>query len=266
MYDRYNRKIDYLRISVTDKCNLRCYYCMPEEGIRLLNHRDILSYEEIAGFARYAVSQGIRKIRLTGGEPLVRRQITTLVRMLASIKDLEDLAMTTNGMLLEDYADALSKAGLQRVNVSLDSLKPEKYRNITRGGQVDKVRRGIVAAERAGLTPIKINAVMHRYFDDHDRKELLEFGKQNGFQVRFIREMNLVRGTFSVVEGGTGGDCAHCNRLRLTPDGQMKPCLFSNQAFDVRALGPAEGLRRALANKPLSGSVNTACSFNRMGG
>jgi len=266
MYDRYNRKINYLRVSVTDKCNLRCYYCMPEEGVKLLRHSDILSYEEITGVVRYAVQQGINKVRLTGGEPLIRREVTRLVAMLASIAGISDLSMSTNALLLPEYAEELVKAGLHRVNVSLDTLDHEKYRKITRGGDLNRALEGIEAARKAGLKPIKLNAVMHRYFDEKDRTALSEFAENRGFSLRFIREMDLEKGTFSVVEGGSGGDCRRCNRLRLTPNGKLKPCLFSDLAYDVRELGMEEACRLALESKPRSGSVNTSCTFYRMGG
>ncbi|MBS3806672.1 MAG: radical SAM protein [Bacteroidales bacterium] len=266
MYDRYNRKINYLRVSVTDKCNLRCYYCMPEEGVKLLHYKDILSYEEIAGVVRYGVEQGIDKVRLTGGEPLVKREITRLVAMLASIPGVKDLSMTTNALLLPDYAEDLVKAGLQRVNVSLDTLDPEKYSQITRGGNLNRALEGIEAARKAGLNPIKLNAVMHQYFDEEDRGALQNFAASYGYPLRFIREMDLEKGTFSKVEGGSGGDCRRCNRLRLTPNGKLKPCLFSDLAYDVRELGIEEAYRLALETKPRSGSSNTSCTFYRMGG
>ena len=266
MYDRYNRKINYLRVSVTDKCNLRCYYCMPEEGVKLLHHNDILSYEEITRVVRYGVQQGIDKVRLTGGEPLIRREITRLVDMLASITGIRDLSMSTNALLLDEYAEELVNAGLQRVNVSLDTLDPEKYRKITRGGDLNRALEGIEAARKAGLQPIKLNAVMHRYFDEEDRTALQKFAQSHGYALRLIREMDLKKGTFSKVEGGSGGDCRRCNRLRLTPNGKLKPCLFSNLAYDVRALGIEEAYRLALENKPRSGSVNNSCTFYRMGG
>ena len=153
MYDRYNRKINYLRVSVTDKCNLRCYYCMPEEGVKLLRHSDILSYEEITGVVRYGVQQGISKVRLTGGEPLVRRDITRLVAMLASISGIKDLSMSTNAQLLPEYAEDLMKAGLQRVNVSLDTLDPEKYSNITRGVSWIRPSKGLKQPDKPGFNP-----------------------------------------------------------------------------------------------------------------
>ncbi|MEF8811511.1 MAG: radical SAM protein, partial [Bacteroidales bacterium] len=150
MYDRYNRKINYLRVSVTDKCNLRCYYCMPPGGVELLRYEDILSYEEITDTVRYAVGQGIDKVRLTGGEPLIRRDIIKLVKMLSDIKGIKDLSMTTSGIFLKDYARDLAKSGLDRVNVSLDTLDPEKYSRITRGGDLLKAIEGVESAQREG--------------------------------------------------------------------------------------------------------------------
>jgi len=266
MYDRYDRKISYLRVSVTDKCNLRCYYCMPEEGVPLLPYQDILSYEEIAEVVRYGAGHGIDKVRITGGEPLVRRDITHLVEMLSKIEGVRDLSMTTNGMMLGRYAGALVKAGLHRVNVSLDTLDPAKYEKITRGGQLNQALAGLEAARKAGLTPIKINTVIHQYFDEEDRRALKVFCRNKGYELRFIREMDLEKGTFSKVEGGSGGDCPRCNRLRLTPHGRLKPCLFSNLGYDIRKLGIARAWEMALQNKPLSGSTNNTCSFYRIGG
>ena len=266
MYDRFNRKINYLRVSVTDKCNLRCYYCMPAEGLELLRHEDILSYEEITDVVRYAVSQGIDKVRLTGGEPLIRRDVVKLVQMLSGIKGIRDLSMSTNGTYMKDLAADLANSGLNRVNVSLDTLDPVKYREITRGGDLLKVIEGLEAAQKQGLLPIKINTVIHRDFTDEDRDHLKDFCSRNGFELRFIREMDLDEGTFSVVEGGSGGDCKNCNRLRLTSDGKLKPCLFSNIGYDVRELGTKNAFEQALANKPRSGSTNTSCTFYRMGG
>jgi cyclic pyranopterin phosphate synthase len=266
MYDRFNRKVNYLRVSVTDKCNLRCYYCMPQEGVALLRHGDILSYEEIAAVVRYGAGKGIDKVRITGGEPLVKRGITTLVKMLADIEGIDDLSMSTNAVLLPPLADELARSGLRRVNVSLDTLDPEKYRLITRGGDLTKVLEGLKAAGEAGLQPIKINAVRSRYFDQEDHSALTAFCRENGYQLRFIQEMDLGKGQFSRVEGGSGGDCPRCNRLRLTPEGKLNPCLFSNLGYDVRELGIEEAYRRALDNKPLSGSTNNSCAFYRMGG
>src|ERR1035437_1713558 len=174
MLDRFNRHINYLRISVTDRGNLRCTYCMPEEGIRLLDHSDILTYEEITAFTRLAVSNGITKVRLTGGEPLVRKNIVELVSMLSQIDGLEDLSMTTNGILLSTFASDLKKAGLNRINISLDTMNPDQYSQITKNGELAKVLEGIDAAFQAGLKPIKINCVLLGQSDE-DTRQLRHF-------------------------------------------------------------------------------------------
>ena len=148
MFDRFNRKINYLRVSVTDRCNLRCVYCMPAEGIKLISHDQILSFEEIADVVRVAVTMGITKVRITGGEPLVRKGIIQLVGMIGRIKEISDLSMTTNGTLLKNFADDLAGAGLHRINISLDSVDPVKFREITRGGNVNDVFEGIRAAKK----------------------------------------------------------------------------------------------------------------------
>lgn len=266
MYDKYNRHINYLRISVTDKCNLRCVYCMPQEGIDLLKHEDILSYEEIVEIVKYGVAKGIDKIRLTGGEPLVRRDITRLIEMISQIEGVKDLSVTTNGILLGEIADEAAKAGLSRVNVSLDTLDPEKYKKITRGGDVNRVIEGLHKAKQAGLTPVKINMVVGSYTTDKDKEDLKNFCSRNNFELRFIQEMDLKKGTFSIVEGGRGGDCKRCNRLRLTANGMIKPCLFSDIAYNVRELGVDKAFQLALNNKPKAGTVSSACSFYRIGG
>src|SRR5665648_293657 len=214
MYDRFNRNINYLRISVTDRCNLRCIYCMPEEGIRLLRHEEILSFDEIKDFTEIAVEYGVTKVRITGGEPLVRRGITTLVRMISDIKGINDLSMTTNGVLLKQFAEKLRTAGLLRVNISLDSIDPEKFKSITRTGNINDVFEGINAAKNAGLLPVKINCVIVESKEEEDAKAVAGFCRDNGLEIRYIRQMDLVNGHFSMVDGGTGGDCRLCNRLR----------------------------------------------------
>ena len=157
MYDQFNRKINYLRISVTDRCNLRCVYCMPAEGIEMLGHDEILSFDEIVEITKVAVSMGVDKVRITGGEPLVRKGIIDLIKMISAIAGINDLAMTTNGVLLNRFAKPLAEAGLNRVNISLDTMDPEKYHSITRLGKIEAVFRGIEAAQLAELNPIKIN-------------------------------------------------------------------------------------------------------------
>ncbi|HUW94073.1 MAG TPA: radical SAM protein [Bacteroidales bacterium] len=266
MLDRFNRNINYLRISVTDRCNLRCRYCMPEEGITLLRHDDILTFDEITAFTREAVSMGITKVRITGGEPLVRKNVTLLVAMLADIDGITDLSMTTNGTRLAEYAGDLAKAGLMRVNVSLDTLDPEKFRYVTRGGDINEVLQGIKAAKEVELNPVKINCVIKSTPDEDDARMVAEYSMKNGLEVRFIRQMDLANGSFSVVHGGSGGNCAKCNRLRLTPEGTVKPCLFSDMGFSVRELGSHESIIRALGNKPQAGTSNKSNGFYNIGG
>lgn len=266
MYDRFDRHIDYLRISVTDRCNLRCVYCMPAEGIQLLRHEDILTFDEITEVARIAVELGVRKIRLTGGEPLVRRGITDLVKMIAGIKGIEDLSMTTNGILLDKFATLLKEAGLHRINVSLDTLDPVKYQQITRGGSLENVMEGLRKAVEAGLTPIKLNCVTGELTDEEDVSMMKRFAEENNYLVRFIRQMDLVTGEFYVVEGGDGGNCSLCNRLRLTSNGIIKPCLFNATGFNVRELGAREAILKAVDNKPKCGTFNREEQFSRIGG
>jgi len=267
MLDRFNRNIDYLRISVTDRCNLRCVYCMPEEGINLIPRDEILSIEEIAEVVRVGASRlGIRKIRLTGGEPLVRKGIVDLLRLISGIPGIEEITMTTNGALLERYAVDLKEAGLTRVNISLDSINPDDYRRITRGGDLDDVLRGIGAAREAGLSPIKINVVKTDSRKDGDLEELKEFCRKERLEIRHITLMNLKTGTFSKVEGGSSGDCSTCNRLRLMSNGNIKPCLFSNHGFNIREHGIEKAFLMALAIKPEKGETSDNHQFYNIGG
>ena len=266
MYDRFNRPINYLRISVTDRCNLRCRYCMPEEGIHLLRHEDILTFDEIKDFTKTAVANGITKVRITGGEPLIRKGIVTLVGMIAGIEGIKDLSMTTNGTLLDQFAYDLHKAGLQRINISLDTVDPYKYKYITRNGNLNDVFKGIEAAKKAGFDPIKINCVIKESKSEKDAGEVAAFCKSNDLEVRYIMEMDLVTGTFSTVEGGSGGNCAACNRLRLTSDGKLRPCLFSDAEFDIRKLGYEKAIKTAVEMKPEQGVNNLRNGFYNIGG
>ena len=265
MFDRFGRKIDYLRVSVTDRCNLRCAYCMAEGGIALLRHEDILRFEEITEVVREAAAMGVKKVRLTGGEPLVRRGIVTLVAMLRDIEGIADLAMSTNGIRLAEFADPLAQAGLHRVNVSLDAVDPARFAAITRGGDVQAVLDGIRAARRAGLTPVKLNCVIQQTPEEPDARAVAAYAAAENLEVRFIRRMNLADGEFSVVIGGSGGDCVHCNRLRLSSDGMVRPCLFSDIGFSVRELGPREAILRAIGEKPECGTSSHA-HFHAIGG
>lgn len=278
MYDPFKRAITYLRISVTDRCNLRCTYCMPEEGIPLVNHNEILSFDEIEDFTRLAVSRGINKVRITGGEPLVRKGITELVRRLASIEGIDDLSMTTNGQLLSQYAGELATAGLMRINISLDTADPHRYREITRGGDISKVFEGIEAAISAGLIPVKLNCVVKNERDEPDAQSVLRYAesvsrkmnsgkkKKSWIEVRFIKMMDLHTGSFGIVDGGDGGDCPRCNRVRLTANGLVKPCLFNDLGYSTRDLGAERALEMAINNKPVRGSHNNTGKFYNIGG
>lgn len=191
MKDQYGRKINYLRISVTDLCNLRCRYCMPEEGIPKLSHKDILSVEEIEAIAKAFVNLGINKIRLTGGEPLVRGGILDIVEKIGNLDGVKDFAITTNGVLLKKYAQELKNRGLKRVNISLDTLKEEKYKYITRIGNIKDVFEGIEAAKKVGLTPIKINTVLVKGFNDDEIEDLARLTEKEDIDVRFIELMPI---------------------------------------------------------------------------
>ncbi len=265
MRDPFDREITYLRISVTDRCNLRCHYCMPKEGVRWIPHERVLSFEEIAAFTRTAVGLGVTKVRLTGGEPLVRTGIVSLVAMLAAIPGITDLAMTTNGVLLSTFATELRKAGLMRLNVSLDTVERDRFIEITGFDRIDEVFAGIAAARAAGF-PVKINTVIERSPDEPNAREVTAWAAREGLPVRFIPRMSLAEGQFFGVMGGTGGDCIRCNRIRLLADGTVKPCLFSDVGFSVRALGAEEAIRRAIAAKPAHGTCNTTGSFHSIGG
>lgn len=266
MFDRFDRNINYLRISVTDRCNLRCTYCMPAEGVPLMHHEDILRYVEIIEVVKAAVDLGITKVRITGGEPLVRKGVAGLIEMIANIPEIRDLSMTTNGILLGRYAGKLKSAGLQRVNVSLDTTDPVRYHDITRLGDMREALTGIEAAVSAGLNPVKINCVIRNSPDEPDARLIGEYGKSRGLEVRYIHEMDLDNGYFRGVIGGDGGNCATCNRLRLTSNGLIKPCLFSNVGYSVRDLGPRLAIERALQNKPECGGINTKDEFYNLGG
>ncbi len=187
--DSFERKIDYLRLSVTDRCNLRCTYCMPEDGVPKLDHSEILSYEEVLTLARIVVGMGISKIRITGGEPLVRRDIITLCSKISNIPGIKSLSLTTNGVLLPNFAEALFSAGIRRINVSLDTLKPEKFAAITRYDRFSDVWEGIAAAHRAGISPIKLNAVMLRGVNDDEIEDLARLTLSHPYHVRFIEHM-----------------------------------------------------------------------------
>ena len=194
MRDKQGRDINYLRISVTDRCNLRCIYCMPEEGIKSLRHEDILRFEDILKIVKVAASLGINKIRYTGGEPLVMKDIDKLIYETSKIQGIEDIAITTNGILLSDMAEDLKKAGLKRVNISLDTLDKDKFRSITRIGNLDKVLEGIDKCLTIGLKPVKINTVLMRGINDTEFVDFLNLAKEKPVEIRFIELMPIGEG------------------------------------------------------------------------
>jgi cyclic pyranopterin phosphate synthase len=187
MHDGFGRRIEYLRISVTDKCNLRCVYCMPEEGLPWLKREELLSYEEITDVVSVMARMGLRRIRITGGEPLVRRDLPTLVRKLRAVDGIDDIALSTNAVLLDVQADELRAAGVDRLNVSLDSLRPERIDAIARrSGSAEAIFRGLAAAERAGFAPIKLNCVVMRGRNDDEVEAFAAITRERPWHVRFI--------------------------------------------------------------------------------
>jgi cyclic pyranopterin phosphate synthase len=265
MFDSFNRQINYLRISVTDRCNLRCTYCMPAEGVPLIPRERILSSEEIVEITRIAVDMGVTKVRITGGEPLVRRRIVDLVERIARIDGVEDFGMTSNAIALPQFAKPLFDAGLHRLNISLDTVDPERFRKLTRCGELEDAVAGIDAAIDAGFDPIKLNCVIQESAHEPDARGVAAFGAARGLQVRYIRKMNLATGEFWQVEGGEGGKCSTCSRLRLSSDGKLYPCLFSDLNYDVRALGIEPAIHAALDGKPQRGQ-RASREFNTLGG
>ena len=274
--DSFGRSINYLRISVTDRCNLRCLYCMPPEGVPQMPHSEILSYEEVRTVVQAAAELGITKIRLTGGESLVRAELPKLIKMLSQIEGIQELSLTTNGTFLKKHALELKQAGLSRVNVSLDTLKADKFRYITRLGKLKDVLEGIEAAKEAGLHPVKINTVVMRGINEDEILDFTRMTYEDGWHVRFIelmpfkrvadfvpfielrRHISLLgklkpcasttgngpamyyrlagaRGTIGFISPLTElSFCSRCNRMRLTPDGKLRPCLLEEDEIDLK--------------------------------
>ncbi len=285
MIDGEGRRIEYLRLSVTDRCNCRCAYCMPEGGVPMLAHSDILSFEELACVVRAAADLGVRKVRLTGGEPLARRGVVDLVGMVAAVPGIEEVAMTTNATLLAPVAESLREAGLTRLNVSLDSLRPDRYAQITRGGRLDDALAGIAAAREAGFTGTKINCVLMGGVNDDELADVAALARNEAMDVRFIELMPIgpaacwPRASFVAADAvldalpglellgrdgvaelyrmpGWAGRvglirpmshkfCDGCSRIRVTADGKLKPCLHSAAEINLRGLDH-EGLLAAL--------------------
>lgn len=281
LIDNLGREISYLRVSITDRCNYRCIYCKPEEQFEFIPHEEILRYEEIVEIIEEAVNLGVTKVRITGGEPLARKGVVDFIKKLREIKKLEDISLTTNGFFLSEYAEKLKDAGLNRVNISLDSLQEEKYKKITRGGSLEKALKGIDSALKAGLLPIKINTVLIRGINDDEVEDFVRLTLGRPLNIRFIEFMpsgeelkdNYRNKFISVLEikesltekysfrpidinsgngpakyyqikGGQGTIgfitalsqhfCKTCNRIRLTSEGKLRPCLFSNKEVDIK--------------------------------
>jgi len=225
LQDGFQRAINYMRISVTDRCNLRCIYCMPPEGVPWIPHEEVLTFEEIERIVRATAMAGMRKIRITGGEPLVRRDLVQLVARLAAIPGIQDISMTTNAVLMSQFAEPLAAAGLRRINVSLDTLRPERFARISRFDCLDQVMAGIEAAERAGMEPIKINAVVLRGVNDDELDDLARLTLRHPWHVRFIEAMPL-DGNLPVE--GKGFISADEIMERLKDLGELEPCIGPN--------------------------------------
>lgn len=194
MNDRYGRSIDYLRVSLTDRCNLRCIYCMPEEGVYKKSHEEVLRFEEILKIVNAAALLGVKKIRYTGGEPLILKGIEELIEKTSKVPGIKDIAITTNGILLEDLADKLKASGLNRVNISLDTLKEDKFKQITRGGDINKVLRAIQKCISIGLTPVKINTVLIKGINDDEISDFINLTRELPVEIRFIELMPIGQG------------------------------------------------------------------------
>lgn len=270
MRDRFDREIDYLRVSVTDKCNLRCTYCLPEEGVHPRGHEEMLSLEAIAAVVRAGVELGLSKVRLTGGEPLVKRGIVDLVRLVRAVPGVRHLAMTTNGTLLPGLAAALRQAGLDSLNISLDTLDPERYRRISRRGVLAEALAGIEAALKAGF-PVKINMVVLEDTSEAEIEALRAFCAARGLALQLINHYSLTAAKRD--EAGRGAyafdrppRCERCNRVRLLADGTLKPCLHSDLEIPLDPADPAGSLRRAILAKPRRGGVCTGRSMIEIGG
>ena len=294
MIDRLGRDITYLRISVTDKCNLRCRYCMPEEGVCKKSHADMLTEDEIIQAVEAAAALGIRKIRITGGEPLVKKNIVSICRRTAAVEGINEVCLTTNGILLPQLAKDLKAAGVKRINLSLDTLDPEKYAHITRVGKLENFYAGLAAAFEAGFEKIKVNAVLVGGFNEDEIIPLTNLTKEYPLDMRFIELMPILnsdefgeaayvpysrvleklpeavpvepdggvaklyrlpgaKGNIGLISPVSAHFCGECNRLRLTQDGKLKPCLHAADEYSIKGLdfdGMKAVMEQAIWNKP----------------
>ena len=294
MIDRLGRNITYLRISLTDKCNLRCRYCMPEEGVCKRQHHEMMNEDEVVTAVEVAASLGIHKIRLTGGEPLVKRNILSICRRVAAVEGIREVCLTTNGILLPELAKPLREAGVNRVNLSLDTLDPQKYAYITRIGKLEQFRAGLEAALEAGFDKVKINAVLIGGINDDEIEKLANLTMEYPVDMRFIELMPIqdhdefgasayvpysrvleklpeavpvakdggvaklyrlpgAKGNIGLISPINAHFCSECNRLRLTADGKLKPCLHSGDEYSIKGLDREEMkavFEQAIWNKP----------------
>ena len=294
MIDRLGRDITYLRISVTDKCNLRCRYCMPEEGVCKKSHADMLTEDEIVQAVEAAAALGIRKIRITGGEPLIKKNIVSICRRTAAVEGIKEVCLTTNGILLPQLAKELKAAGVKRINLSLDTLDPEKYAHITRVGKLENFYAGLAAAFEAGFEKIKVNAVLIGGFNEDEIIPLTNLTKEYPLDMRFIELMPILnsdefgeaayvpyskvleklpeavpvepdggvaklyrlpnaKGNIGLISPINAHFCGECNRLRLTQDGKLKPCLHAADEYSIKGLdfdGMKAVMEQAIWNKP----------------
>ena len=294
MIDRLGRNITYLRISVTDKCNLRCRYCMPEDGVCKKDHADMLTEDEFIDAVKAAAELGITKVRITGGEPLVKKNIVSICRRTAEVTGIREVCLTTNGVLLPELAKPLRETGVKRLNLSLDTLKPEKYAYITRNGSLDAFRAGLDAAFEAGFEKIKINSVLIGGFNDDEIEDLARLTMEYPVDMRFIELMPMydsgdfgidayvpyssvleklpeavpvpqdggvaklyrlpgAKGNIGLISPVSAHFCGECNRLRLTADGKLKPCLHSAEEYSIKGLdqnGMMAVFQEAIWNKP----------------
>lgn len=309
MIDNYNRNITYMRVSVTELCNLRCRYCMPEEGIAKKSHEEMMTAEETIMAVKSAARLGIRKIRITGGEPLVKRGIVKLCGAISEIPGIEEVCMTTNGTLLPRFAKDLKAAGVSRLNISLDTLDEEKFRYISRVGELQEALEGMEAAEQAGFSKTKINCVLMGGFNDDEIPRFAELTRNRSLEVRFIELMPIGGGigfdkaqfvscdtvleqvpelkslereegvarlyAFPGAKGKVGlirpvscEFCEGCNKIRLTADGKLKPCLHSDQEISLKGMDQdkmEEILRSAILEKPQKREALDAQSPSKAG-